>query len=73
MLVDRHFLREKVVLDEDDGDAAVAPGVDDAPDGREQALGVERIRQLGLLLKKPLSRSTTMTALRRLIRDLRDR
>src|SRR4029079_10121528 len=45
VLVDWHFLRQKVVLDEDDGDAAFAAGVDHAPHGGEQALGVERIRQ----------------------------
>jgi hypothetical protein len=45
VLVDRHFLGQKVVLDKDDGDAAFAAAVDHAPHGGEQALGVERIRQ----------------------------
>ena len=35
VLVDRHFLRQKVVLDEDDGDAAFTAGVDHAPHGVE--------------------------------------
>ena len=33
VLVDRHFLRQKVVLDEDDGDAAFTAGVDHTPRG----------------------------------------
>src|SRR4029079_625941 len=45
VLVDRHFLRQKVVLDEDDGDAAFAAGINHTTHGSEQALGVERIRQ----------------------------
>src|SRR4029077_4994549 len=45
VLVDRHFLGQKVVLDKDDGDAAFAAAVDHAPHGGEQTLGVERIRQ----------------------------
>src|SRR6478672_7965860 len=51
VLVDRHFLRQEVVLDEDDPDAAFAAGID-APHVGEQALGVERIRKSGVALEE---------------------
>ena len=73
VLVDRHFLGEEIVLDEDDVDA-FARGRRRSPAApwRTTVLESSGSGSVGLLLKKPLSRSMTMTALRLLTGNLRN-
>src|SRR5204863_57763 len=54
VLVVAHLCGEEVVLDEDDGQAPLPAGVDDASDGGEQSPRIERIGQGGIVLEEPL-------------------
>ena len=54
VLVVAHLFGEEVVLDEDDGQAPLPAGVDDASDGGEQSPRIERIGQGGIVLEEPL-------------------